>query len=351
MSLAKTYFQDIRVNAPSGNDRDELRITTTGLLSMVLDMTNSASSVVSPDLKQKALTSVGLNLDIPVMQKGSVTISNVRSCTIAGGQSESDLVRVVWKTIAADIMMVPSQYKKNQITYQADLAQKINEMVEAFAVEIEGDLDTALDANKTQVYGSTIVGTTYALTGGAIQVTKDDAEWFFNDLAPINFSDDFNSNTVRVVASPNLMSSVSRYVNQGSANNTNTSFQFAGKIFTFSNRITNDAGVIATGYFMPEGTIGLITRIDLDSQANAKATDGTEWFEEMLPGLPFPVGVQYKSKCDDKSALEVAGLAHLKATLVEHYQISFDFAIIVPYNSDNTTKAGAIRKFEFVPNP
>lgn len=351
MSLVKTYFQDIRVNAPSGNDRDELRITTTGLLTMVLEMTKSPKSVVSQDLKDKAMTSVGLNLDVPVMKKGAVTISNVRSCTIAGGQSESDLVRVVWKTIAADIMMVPAQYKKNQITYQADLAQKIAEMVEAFAVEIETDLDTALDANKTQVYGSTIVGSDYALVGGAIQVTRDQAEFFFNDLDAINFSDDFTSQTIRVVASPNLMPSVSRFVNQGSQNATNTSFQFAGKAFTFSNRITNDAGVIATGYFMPEGTIGLITRVDLDSQANSKSTDGTEWFTEMLPGLPFMVGVQYKSKCDDKSALEVAGLAHLKATLVEHYQISFDYAIIVPYNSDSATKAGSIRKFEYVPNP
>jgi hypothetical protein len=39
----------------------------------------------------------------------------------------------------------------------------------------------------------------------------------------------------------------------------------------------------------------------------------------------------------------------LEATLVEHLQISFDFAIVVPYNTDLTTKASSIRKFEFVP--
>jgi hypothetical protein len=26
--------------------------------------------------------------------------------------------------------------------------------------------------------------------------------------------------------------------------------------------------------------------------------------EETLPGLSFPVGIQYKSKCDDQSALK-----------------------------------------------
>jgi len=100
---------------------------------------------------------------------------------------------------------------------------------------------------------------------------------------------------------------------------------------------------------MPDGSVGFLTRVDVDARMNHVAGDGTEWMEETLPGLPFPVGIQYKSKCDDQSALETAGLTHLKATLVEHWQISFDYAIIVPYNSDITTKPSSIRKFEFVP--
>lgn len=349
MSLVKTYLQDIRAGHPSNNDRDELRITQNGLLTACLEMTNSASSILSPELRQLAENSQGLNLDIPVMKKGVVTISNVRSCTINGGQSESDLVRVVWKTIAADIMMVPAQYKKNQISYNFDLAKKIREIVEAFKVEIENDLDTAFDANKTQVYGSTIVGSTYALAGGAIQVPVAKQDFFFNDVAPINFADDFYDPTTRIVASHSVMSVVNKFINQGNGNAANTSFQFAGKNFTFSNRVTVGAGKQATGYFMPDGSIGLLTRVDLDAMAGSKAGDGTEWMEETLPDLPFPVGIQYKSKCDDKSLLEASGLGHLKATLVEHYQISVDYGIVVPYNSDNTTKAGAIRKFEFVP--
>lgn len=349
MSLVKTYLQDIRANYPSNNDRDELRITQNGLLTAVLEMTNSASSVLSPDLRAKAEKSQGLNLDIPVLKKGNITISNVRSCTIAGGQTESDMVRVVWKTVVADIMMVPSQYEKNIISYQFDLAKKIREIVEAFKIEIENDLDTAFDTNKTQVYGSTIVGTSYTLTGGAIQVPVAKQDFFFNDITAINFADDFYDPTVRIVASHTVMPVVSKFINQGNGNSANTSFQFAGKNFTFSNRVTVGAGKLATGYFLPDGSVGLLTRVDVDAMLGSKATDGTEWMEETLPDLPFPVGIQYKSKCDDKSALETAGLAHLKATKVEHWQISFDYGIIVPYNSDNTTKPSAIRKFEFVP--
>lgn len=348
MSLIKTYLQAIRAKYPSNLDRDELRITTNGLLTAVLNMTSSPSSIVSGDLLKKAETSQGLDLDVPVMTKGTITISNVRSCTIAGGQSNSDLIRVVWKTVAVDIMMVPGQYEKNQITYQADLAKKIRENVEALKIEIENDLDTAINANKTQVYGSTIVGTTYALAGGAIQVPLAKQNLFWNDLTPINFADDFNDPTIKVVASHSVMSSVNFYMNQGGGNNTNTMFQFAGKDFTFSNQITVGAGKAATGYFMPDGSIGFLTRVDVDARMNAKATDGTEWLMDTLPGLPFPVGIQYKSKCDDVSALEASGLGHMKASKVEHWQISFDYAIIMPYNSSPTTLAGAIRKFDFL---
>lgn len=349
MSLAKTYLQDIRVNYPSNLDRDELRITQAGLMTAVLEMTDAPGSIISEDLKAKAEVSQGRNLDVPVLKKGNITIKNVRSCTIAGGRSESDLVRVTWKTLVADVMMVPGEYAKNQIGYTADLAKKIRETAEAFMIEIENDLDTAFDANKSQVYGSTIVGDDYALTGNAIQVVPDAVDEFFFDLDAINYADEFMNTTMKIVANHRVMSVVNKLMNPGGGAIVNTNAQFPGKDFRYSNRISNGAGVKATGYFMPDGSVGMLTRVDIDARMNHSAGDGTEWMEETIPGLPFTIGIQYKSKCSDQSALETAGLEHLKATKVEHWQLSFDFAIVVPYNDDLTTKASSIRKFEFVP--
>lgn len=349
MSLISTYLQDIRVMYPSNLDRDELRRTQNGLLEAVIQMTNSGSSIISPDLVEKAKTSQGLEMDVPVMKKGNVTIGNVRSCTIGGGQSDSALVRLVWKTITADIMMVPQQYEKNQVKYLYDLNKKIGDIVEAFKVEIEEDLDLTLDTAKTQVFGSTIPTTDYTVVGNAIQVPVAQQDFFFNDLDAINFADDFYNPEMIIIGSHSVMPVVRKFINQGSANDENTAFQFAGKNFMFSNRVTNGVGKKGTAYFMPDGSVGFVTRVDGDARMGAKATDGTEWSEESLPGLPFTVGIQYKSKCDDKSLLEASGLAHLKATLVEHWQISVDYAILTPYNQDPATYAGAIRKFEFVP--
>lgn len=350
MSLIKTYLQDIRAAHPSNLDKDENRYTVNGLLNAVLEMTNSQASIVSPDVKTKAKESEGRNLDIPVMKKGNVTIKNARSCDVSAGQSESDLVRVVWKTMVADVVMVPGQYAKNQVAYNYDLSKKLAEIAEKFKITIEEDLETALEAAKTQVYNSSIVGDKYPNVGNAIRVTDDQRELFFNDLQAINFADDFYNPTIKVLTNHAVMPTVSHYINQGSGNSTNTNYQFAGKDFRFSNQIDNGVGVKATGYFMPDGSVGLITRTDIDARMNHKTGDGTEWAEDTIPGVPFPLGIKYHDTCSDQSALEANGLEHLTATKVEHWQISVDYAILTPYNSDETTKAGAIRKFEFVPN-
>tara|TARA_R110000851_G_scaffold108617_1_gene230037 strand:- start:21079 stop:22134 length:1056 start_codon:yes stop_codon:yes gene_type:complete len=350
MSLIATYLQDIRVSHPSNLDKNELRTTRVGLLEMALNQTSGSNSLLSPDLQSKAVESEGRNLDVPVMTKGSITIENTRSCTVGGGESDSALVRVVWKTVRVDIAMVKAQYAKNDVKYLYDLNKKIRESVEALNVEMESDLETALDASKSQVYGSTIVTSKYAVVANTIRATESQLDFFFNDLDAINFADDFYNDEVYVVGNHTIMPYVSKFVNQGGNNDENQSFQFAGKNFTFTNRITNGSGVNATGYFMPDGSIAMLSRVAIDARMGHKATDGTEWSEERIPGLPFPVGVMYKSSCSDQKALNGAGLEHLEATMVEHWQMSYDYAIVVPYNSDLATQASAIRKFEFIPN-
>ena len=349
MSLIATYLQDIRVNHPSNLDKQELRTTRVGLLEMALNQTNGSNSIISPDLQDKAKASEGRNLDVPVMKKGTITIENTRSCTISGGESDSALVRVVWKTVRVDIAMVKAQYAKNDVKYLYDLNKKIRESVEALNVEMETDLEVALDANKSQVYNSTIATAKYAIVADTIQATEAQLDFFFNDVDAINFADDFYNDSVYVVGNHTVMPYVSQFINQGGGNDENQQFQFAGKNFTFTNRIANGVGVNATGYFMPDGSIGMLSRVAIDAEMGNKATDGTEWSKEMIPGLPFPVGVMYKSSCSDQSALNGSGLEHLEATMVEHWQLSYDYAILTPYNSDLATLPSSIRKFEFIP--
>ena len=70
--LVETYLQDIRVAFPNNLDRDEWRFTRYGLLTATKEQTVHPMSIISPDLREKALESEGRALQIPVIKLGSI---------------------------------------------------------------------------------------------------------------------------------------------------------------------------------------------------------------------------------------------------------------------------------------
>lgn len=352
MSLFATYKQELRANYPNPLDRQEWRGTQLGLLRAAQASSVHPETILSPDVKEKAENSEGRVFKIPVTKDtGDVAITNVRTCTIGDLDSDSDLVSVTWLTMVANLHMIKEQYRKNEISYLADFDKKLRRIERSIGKALETNIYTKLDTDKSSVYGSTLVGVLangakYALTGDAIQVAANQRELFFNDLDAIQMADDFDLMEHLVIGSVNLMPSVRHYINQGQGNDENLSYQFGDKNFLFSNRVVDGAGKLATGFAMPNGSIGLIPRINADALSGNKTTDGTEWSTERLDRLGMDVGVMYKSSCEDLSAVQ--GLEHLSATTVERWQISLDTAIITPYNSAPTTNAGGIKKFEFV---
>lgn len=349
MSLEKTLLQKLRVAYPNGLDSFNNRTTQAGLLQAFLQSTNSPSSIISQDFREKASNSMGRILEVPVMKKGNVTLKNQRTCEVECTNGESDLLEITWKTLVADVCMKPAVHFVNQVSYEAELNRQITEVVEKFLVTIEEDITTALDLNVSQVYNSPIVNNKYSLVGNAIQVPTALQDYFFGDIDAINYADDYNQNMKKVIANHSLMPYVNQFMNQGLSNAENKAWQFANIDYSFSNRIVNGGSALATGYFMPNGAVGFLTRTDYDAKARHIATDGTRWFQDRLSGLPWNIGVKFNSKCDDITALQANGLNWASATMVEHWQFSFDYTIVMPYNEDIATRPNPIRKFEFVP--
>lgn len=346
MSLLKTYLLEMRTKLPNPVERDEWRFTRYGLLESAREMTNSPQSIITEELKQKAKESEGRLLKIPVMKIGDdITINSVRSCNIGTLENETDLVTVTWVTLVADISMMKSQYHINEIAYLEDLRRKLLKVDHAFAKATEQLIYTKLDSEKSTVNNSPLVGTEYTVVGDTIQVTAAQQELFFNDLEVIMEGDDFYSMPFKVLGSTTLKRDVKHWGHQGQQNDENLLYQFDGYDFRFSNSVVNGAGQKATGFVMTDGSLGIMTRVGIDSKMKNEAGDGTKWNTVFLENFGFEVGEMYKSKCDDVSS--IAGLEHLKATMVEQWQLSVDVALITPYNSDPATKAGVIKKFEF----
>ena len=345
MSLINTYKMEIRAKIPNPLERDEWRFTRYGLLTAAKEMTESPNSIITTDLKQKAKESEGRDLKIPVYKIGDVTIKSTRSCNIQDLENTTEMVQVNWVTLVADISMKKAEYHKNEVSYLEDLNKKLLRIDNEFAKAVEQLIYAKLDTEKSIVYNSPLVGTTYPLTANTIQVSPSQQEYFFNDLEAIMEGDDFYSMPFKVLGSTTLKPAVKHWGHQGQSNDENLLYQFDGYDFRFSNHITIGSGKKATGFCMTDGSLGIMTRINVDAEMGNKASDGTEWGKTYMDRFGFEVGVMYKSKCDDLSGQQ--GLEHLTASMVEKWQFSIDVALLTPYNSDPNNLPGVIKKFEF----
>lgn len=345
--LVETYQQDIRLAFPNNLDRDEWRFTRYGLLTAAKEQTVHPLSIISEDLRQKALISEGRSLEIPVMTKGNLTIKNQRSCTIGDYENDTELVNVTWATLVTDFSMMKAQHHKNEVSYLQDFNKKMMLVKNLFAETIENAIYTKLDTDKSGIFASSLVGAglKYEILANTIQVTSTQQELFFNDVDVIMNQDNFWSPEWLVLGSTPLMSPVRHYINQGGSNDENLTYQFDKYSFRFSNQVIDGADIKATGFVMPYGSIGLLTRVNIDAEMGNKTSDGTTWEKAFLDTLGFEVGVMYKSSCGDKSNIQ--GLEHLEATMLENFQFSIDFALLTPWNSDPTVQAGSIKKFEY----
>ena len=350
-NLLDTYLLPLQAKYSGDFDRYEHRDSRYGILDLYLKQTSGIDSLINEEVRNFAANSEGRAINIPVMKKGGLTVKTSRSCTIDSFENVSAVVNMTMSTIVFDISMVKAQYAKNAISYEKDFGMKMKLVKEGILKAIEQAAFTNLDANKSAVYGSTLVGTGNkygALVGDSVQVTTADHETFFNDVEALQAADDIYSSTHNVVGSTNLMPFVNHFANQGGANNTNLSYQFGDKSFAFSNSVVDGASKKATGYVVPEGSVGLVTRINADARLGHSATDGTQWFSSNLAGmLPFEVGVMYKSSCSDQSALNGSGMEHLEASMLEQWQFSVDFGLVNSYHSD-VAEATQIKKFEFI---
>lgn len=345
MSLIATLKTDIITQLGETVMRDEWRVSRYGVLNSAVEMTKSVNSIVNDDIRKKAMESEGLDLKIPVIKKGDLTVKNVRSCQIGSYENESALVDVTWTTLVYDISMIPGQYKNNYISYLEDLRKKLKLVEEGFGREIETIIIAKLEAEKSGIYNSPLATAPYSVVGDTLQVPLALRPTFFNDLSVIMQGDDLYAVPYKVLGNTTLQSPVNHYINQGGGNAVNTNYQFGDYDFRFSNSLPVSAGKFTSGFVMPDGSIGLLTRVNEDARQEHKTTKGTEWSEEMIEGLGLNVGVMYLSDCADMSA--VAGMSHLTATKVEKWQFSIDVAVITPYNSDPATIAGSIKKFDF----
>lgn len=341
MSLIATRVQNWRVSAPQF-DKNMTRPSEYGALDLFVQQTESGRSFVTPELRDKALASVGTTLQIPVINfDGGVTVSNTRACVIADAENTSALYTVVFATYAVGFTMVPALFMNNNITYAHDFQRKIEKVTRALADALDEGAVAALEANKSQVFEDLLI---YNEVGNVIEVPWDLRNEILGDLNPIMRANDYRGQ-IHIVGNAGIDSLINKLAQHGLYNDVNKQLEYAGKIFHFTNNITNEAGVYGTAFAVEDGNVGVVTRAGRENILGTRANDH-EWDIVRMPVLEMPVDTHFYTSVGDQSAIAGESSADMTCNVKEHYAFAVDVAFLVSYNSNPATIANPIIKLE-----
>lgn len=341
MSLIATRLQNWRVENPA-LDKNMARPCEYGALDFFIEQTNAANSILSPELKNRAFASMGNTVQVPVIDfDGDVTVSNTRSCVIGDDENTSKLYTVEWATLSVGFTMVPSLYLNNEISYDHDFARKMDKVCRALASAMDVMAIAALESKKTKVFKDALY---YATTGNAVQVPWIARENFMGSIDAMMRANCYPG-LIHVIGGAGIADLINKLAQHDVYNDVNKRNEYAGKVFHYTNNIVNEDGIFATAYFVEDGNVGVLTRVDRESLRNARA-NGHEWGVVRLPYIDLPVGSHYYTSVGDNSQIAGEASEDMVCTIKEYFGFSVDVAFIVAYNSAPETIANPIMKIE-----
>lgn len=352
--MTATALQDLRANYPSLLDRHELRPEKYGLLMKgVMNANNPSVGIISADVLDKARMSWGRQVDIPVMQVASDANGTGLACTFSGTEAVSAFVNLTWVTVSNGFEMQPAKNFQNEIKYQAEFARKYSDAIRAMAGATNAAIDTAINAVAAVPadYTSSYVGagTKYGAVNAvenSIQVSLANRPDFYNDLVDILAADDIFPQ-FDVLSSINGRGIVAELFAQGQANATNTQYQFTqgdyNFIFDKDVTIGTIAATDASGYVMPVGSYGVMSRNSPDCMAGSVTSDGKQYGTLFDPTMGMTLDTLYYSTCADINAL--TGNAADTSAVNEVHQMAAHYCILTPYEG---VASGVIRRYDLL---
>ncbi len=353
MATTATTLQDIRINYPNLFDKFDLRGQKYSLTQLALRNTANPQGIISADLLNKARISWGRGIDIPVFSQGGQANGTGLTCTFTGTQPVSDIVNVTFVTISNGFEMQPAKNFQNEMTYPQEFMRQFTDSSRKIAVALDALFDTTLTSNITPAaqYASSYVGVgnRYPFVADKMQVDLGDRANFMNDLTDILAADDLEDQTFDVVLSTNGRSIVRQIFAQGPANDTNTAYQFTmGDFdFVFSNRVTQTAATDATGFALPKGAIGIVSRNSPDAMANNRTSDGHQFSTMFNEIIGLTTDTLTFSTCGDVQP--ESGNADDTTAVREFHQQAIHIGILTPYeNFAGSAVSGVIRKFDWL---
>lgn len=341
MSLVLTRIQNIRAN--SNLDKYEYRPSRYGALDAFIQQSNDPTGILTPELKEKARTSIGNILETPVIDyDGNITIGNERTLTINDSENTSKMVQVTFATYAFGFTIAPAMYMNNEIGIQKDFETKMMKYIYKLAQKLDQDALAKLATEKSQIIKNPLL---YTATKGQISAKWTERENLFGDLDPIMAANDFFGQ-LHIVGDAGVESIMRKLAQHGLYNDVNKQNEFGNKVVHLTNNMALSAGKYAQGYAINSGSLGFMTRFERDCLLGTVSGDGHEWGIAILPLLNIPCGTYFYDSVGDYSAIADTATADMTRTRKEHYGFAVDIAFMTAYNSDKTKLASPIIGFD-----
>lgn len=339
MSFLATRSQNWRVE-DARFDRNMTRPCEYGALDFFARQTAAPNSIISPNLRDRAFQSIGNTVQIPeINYDGDVTVGNVRTCVIADNENTSALYTVVFATYSVGFTMVPVAYMNNEISYDHDFSRKMEKICRALANALDQAAVTALEAGKTQVLKDKL---NYTFSSDTINVPNQMATEIIGDIDPLMRANCYPGQ-IHIVGNAGIDSLVRKLAQHGIYNDVNKQLEYAGKVFHYTNNVTNAASQNGTFFAVADGNVGVLTRVDREALRGTRA-NFHEWDVVRLPFIDLPVGSHYYTAVGDQSGMWGEATADMTCVVKEYFGFSLDAAFITAYNSDPGTIANPIIK-------
>lgn len=340
MSLVLTRIQNTLAN--SRLDKYEYRASRYGALDAFMVQSNDPTGILTPELKEKARTSIGTTLQTPVIDyDADVTIGNTRSLTITDSENISQFVNITFATYSWGFTIAPAMYMNNEIGIQRDFDTKLMKYAYAVAKKLDGAALTVLAADKTQVLKNKLL---YDFSTKALNAKWTERENVFGDLEVLMGANDFYGQ-LHIIGDPGVESIMRKLQQHGLYNDVNKQNEFGNKIIHLTNSIAAAGDKYAQGYAVNAGSLGMLLRYERDCLLGTISGDGHEWGIATYPVINMPVGTYFYDSVGDYSAIAAAATADMTRTRKEHYGFAVDVAFITAYNSNRTTLPSPILAF------
>lgn len=385
MSLVLTRIQNVL--AQSNLDKNEYRASRYGALDAFMAQSNDPSGILTPEIREKARTSIGKTLITPVIDyDGGISISHDRPLIIQDSENTSRHLAINFATYSFGFTIAPAMYMNNEIGIQRDFETKLMKYVYKLAQMLDEVALAAIAAAKTTVVANPLL---YNQSGGTINAAWTERENILGDLEIIMGANDFFS-PLTIVGDAGVESVVKKLAQHGLYNDVNKANEYAGKTFHFTNNIgkgsyaanaqgtdfvntnswkgqpnsptkqandesyptptplaavTKAQNTYAQGYAIAGGSLGMLTRFERDCLLGTVSGDGHEWGIATLPLIGLPVGTYFYDSVGDYSGIAGAATADMVRTRKEHYGFAVDIAFVTPYNSAPNTLASPILGF------